>query len=221
MGKVEKFDKETANAVGNEMIEAVKSVGERYGLTLCRSSGKYDDGSLTERYEFRVANADEITFKKYAKLYGLSPDDLGKSFENERGEKLTITGLRTGRSGAVTLRREHDGASRLMKPDFVRDFLTGVDRYADREREALLLKPGDTAWTRDVKPGYLSDLRVEVISVDKRAKTATVKLVNPSAWFNKGVKERVGDKPFRMDLALLEKSEAPFKPGKEVKTATA
>jgi hypothetical protein len=205
MDKVEKFDKETANAVGREIWDAVKPVAEKYGLKMRHVSGRYSDESLTEKYEFEVADADGIAFTKYAKSHGLNPEDLGKVVE-ENGVKFTVIGLYPSREARpIILRRESDGQRIVAAAEDVCDLLGGVSRFDAREQEGLSLKPGDRALTVDISPKYMNQLAVEVIAVNKKAKTATVKLGHKT--FDKKVEKRVGDKPFTIALALLEKFE--------------
>jgi hypothetical protein len=209
MKKIEEFDKETANAVGDEIDAAIKAIAEKHGLTLWSVGGTYGDSTFKGRYEVRVADADAITFKKYAARYGLNPEALGQTFEFDG--KVTVTGLRVGRGSAKITFTTEDGSKRIAPVnEFWVDILAGRDpeaRFNDREQAALLLKKGDHAITSNLSPKYLNGLEVEVVTVDKKDKKATVKL---GGWVSSQVKKRFrDDEEFILPLWSLERVHVP------------
>jgi hypothetical protein len=222
MNKVEKFDKETATDFGNEVFDAVKAIAEKYGVTARHVSGTYDvgGGSLKERYEFTVGDADTLAWNQYAERYGFALEDLGRTFENE-GETLTIIGLKLGRNVKVRMRRESDGAIRIADAEFVKDWITGRDPFAEREKAALeSLKKGDAAYILGAKPRYLDYTRLEVLSIDKKAKTARVMLHQTSNFADQRVKDRFNaDGELTVPLTMLVRIELPKRPENVVSIA--
>jgi hypothetical protein len=99
--KIERFDGTTCRAVAKAMEEALKPVGERYGLSIQFRGGRYQDTSYSPKVVCAIVDdggtvqGPEVSdFKRYANLYGLKPDDLGREFRTDRGV-FVLTGLKS------------------------------------------------------------------------------------------------------------------------------
>lgn len=104
-----------------EKVESVlKETGDEMGVSLSIDPIRY----YPDRFHFKVKgcfketddHGEEITpegkdFHAYADRYGLSPDDLHKTFNTPQGETFKITGLnRRAHKYPIQVKRESDNA---------------------------------------------------------------------------------------------------------------
>lgn len=131
MKKITKFDPATCKLVAERIEKTLADLGVELGVAFRVRGGSFTDGNYHAKLEVAVQAADgsAITreseeFKKYAHLYDLKAEDLGRTFD-ARGEKLTIVGLRARAqkypilvrktNGDVVCMRSTDVAEKLRK----------------------------------------------------------------------------------------------------------
>lgn len=94
--KIEKFDRAACGTVGDEAMQALAEVAEKYGLTLVRERGSFDHGggSFTFKASFKVMteSGQPAEFARQARMLGLPEDCWGAELEMGRG-MCKITGL--------------------------------------------------------------------------------------------------------------------------------
>lgn len=102
--KITKFDRETARLIGDRVVAALGPLGKELGVVMKRGGGTFGEHTFTMKLEIGVVGDDGTVasrtaeaFKQLAPLYGLSVDDLGKTFRSG-GDVYTITGLATRRT---------------------------------------------------------------------------------------------------------------------------
>ncbi len=115
MATISKFDKATAKMVSEEVLSALRAVAEKHGLGVVSKGGKYSLETFTPRFEFAIKSKEGIletteakNFKVWAESFGLTADDLGKTFLF-RGSKYTITGLKPSAPKFPILAKREDG----------------------------------------------------------------------------------------------------------------
>lgn len=93
--KVEHF----RNLIQNELL-GLEQVGKEEGFTIRLGNATYSNSNVTFKLELSTVNEDgsvntkEATdFKNYASMYGLNPNDLGRTFEHI-GDVYTVVGCK-------------------------------------------------------------------------------------------------------------------------------
>ena len=104
------------------------------GLQVKLGNARYERGTIypiTFKFEVSATNDEGIvetpeasSFKRNAVRYGLSPDDLGKTFKTWRGEEYTITGLNTRRRKYPISAVDKNGKSWKFPAEQVKDALS-------------------------------------------------------------------------------------------------
>jgi hypothetical protein len=135
MTKISKMDRTTANRLGEELEAAAQVIAAKYGLQAKRKSGKFDDGSFTGKIEFAIigegglAETREVgDFKRYAEMYGLAADDLGREF-TANGRRYKICGLAMSSRRLPILASTADGKIYKFTAD-------GVKKVLEKEKAA-------------------------------------------------------------------------------------
>ena len=102
MSKILNFDRSNAVAIADELKNAMAPIAEKYGITL----GRENVGFTPNRISFKVTaviadgcghSISEADFLKYAHLYGLKSEHLGKSvmlYNGKSKQPFTIVGLK-------------------------------------------------------------------------------------------------------------------------------
>jgi hypothetical protein len=94
------FDRTSLRMLMDEAEPVLKAIAEKHGIVLSRIRKGYRKNALPLMFEFiireenesgEVLSRDAIEFKKYATVFGLKPEDLGRRFES-RGETYEICG---------------------------------------------------------------------------------------------------------------------------------
>ena len=183
MKKITEVNKETCDVITKAAMDALKGVAEPLGVTAKRGRAMYspNDGTVEVKVTFAVADAERLTFESNARYHGLKAEDYGREFTHPTGKKFRVVGIRPN-ARTKTILVESDGKEYTMDHEVVRDLLDGKDLRAEfeakikaREDEALKMKPGDLGVLEGLKPKYLNEnIRVRIISVDKKKKTAEV-----------------------------------------------
>ena len=97
------FDKVIAKKLRDEIDTALKSLGEKYDITIRAGSCSFSETEMKYRLEVKTNDKEAIQAKKqkawdtYHKLLGFEKGDLGKTFVSS-GETWTIIGIDLGRS---------------------------------------------------------------------------------------------------------------------------
>lgn len=98
--KIKSFDRTNVRLLSQEIEATLKTLAEKYGITLKTGRGTFRSDNFTLKLEAAVIgdNGQAVTkevseFQNYAALLGLQPDDLGKPF-TLRGQTYIITGAK-------------------------------------------------------------------------------------------------------------------------------
>lgn len=101
---MERFDKPVLRSLRPELEQALADVCAKHGFTARIGSGSFSDFECKFQLILELdgageakASGAEADFKRYAHLYGLQPDDFGKTFELDNGSRYTITGISPNR----------------------------------------------------------------------------------------------------------------------------
>lgn len=132
MAKITKFDRPTARTFAAAVEKALAALATEHGVSIKLGTVKYRDSSCTVTMEVAtiaedgtVATRDADAFRVMAKFYGLSPDDLGKTFR-ANGTTFKITGLRPrGRKRPIMATDPH-GREFVFPAEDVKRFLGGA-----------------------------------------------------------------------------------------------
>lgn len=99
--QIKAFDKATAKELAKEIEATLLGIADRYGIQIKAGGGSFTNSSLTFKLECavigdngEVQSREVEDFKRFANVYGLAADDLGKEFASN-GKRFKITGLRT------------------------------------------------------------------------------------------------------------------------------
>jgi hypothetical protein len=92
--------KSDAQRISARIMETLASLEDELGVTFSRGNGSYDEQSFSLKVTATLNNVDgsaqskeALDFVANAPMYGLSPDDLGKTFISN-GKTMTITGMK-------------------------------------------------------------------------------------------------------------------------------
>ena len=96
------FNAPTMKALRVELDEAFKAVGERHGISIVCATGRYSHQTATFKVELgvkapdgEVVTRERSAFLEMATLFGLTPEDLGRTFTT-RGKSYKVMGLKPG-----------------------------------------------------------------------------------------------------------------------------
>jgi hypothetical protein len=122
---IKQFDTVVLGNLRTEMNEALKGIAEKYGMTIDAGKATYGNSYATFKVELALVKADgsvgtrEATmFRMYAKMLGMSPDDLGREFESN-GKKYKLTGYNPSKRKYPFV-AEHDGKEYGFTENFIR-----------------------------------------------------------------------------------------------------
>tara|TARA_R100001082_G_scaffold45441_1_gene24249 strand:+ start:34 stop:429 length:396 start_codon:yes stop_codon:yes gene_type:complete len=96
--KINKMDRQACGIIGQEALNALKVIAEKYGLTVKQSGGSFnpDEGSFTPKFSFvcETDNGIPSDFARNAPRYGLKAEDWGKTFTSNLGDTYTLYGIK-------------------------------------------------------------------------------------------------------------------------------
>lgn len=106
------IDRATVRMIQQRMQTVLEDLGKELGLSFRAGNARFDDASATVKVHVGTIGKGGVVvdplasdFKKYAKMYGLKPAWLGKSFK-WAGQQYRIVGLNTrGRVRPVIVER--------------------------------------------------------------------------------------------------------------------
>jgi len=122
------FDRMTVRSTANKIQAALDVLAKELGcqIEVGRASFARDGSNCTFKVECATLSADgtaetkEVSaFRQMAEMYGLSPDDFGKTFVNA-GQKFTISGLSTKAKQYPILATRVDGKTFKFPVDMVK-----------------------------------------------------------------------------------------------------
>ena len=99
------------------MSDALKKVGEAFGVEFKLGGGRFSPTHYGCRLDVTIAGAEPQEaqdFRQYADMFGLKPDDLGRTFL-DRGRRFTIVGL-LPRSRSYPVLAQNDRGTRYKFP---------------------------------------------------------------------------------------------------------
>lgn len=115
MSKLTKFDPATCRIVLDRIKAALAPLAAELGVEISTGGGKYEGDYFAPKLRLSIVGADGAVgspeanaFRQLASLYGLKPDDLGKSFKSH-GRKFTIAGLKTRAHARPVVAKGDDG----------------------------------------------------------------------------------------------------------------
>jgi len=94
------FDTPLCRLIAADVVEALKAVGEKHGMTITYEGGRYGDYTLDMKLKATITTegGQPGDFAKHARLIGLPEDCWGKTFVSlGSGESATITGIKLSR----------------------------------------------------------------------------------------------------------------------------
>lgn len=123
--KLTKFDRGTARMLGDRIEKALAAVADDLGVAIKLDRARYTDARCTVTLEIGVVGADGAVaskdadaFKAYARVYGLSPDDIGRTFK-VGGDTFTIVGARPRAHKRPIVAHKGDGREYVFPSDVV------------------------------------------------------------------------------------------------------
>ncbi len=97
--KITTFDRSTCRDVSERIAKALAPLAQELGVSITPRGGSYGPGHYTLKVEVatiatdgKVRTKQSEDFQTLAKLYGMSPNDLGRTFRSG-GKEYTIAGL--------------------------------------------------------------------------------------------------------------------------------
>ena len=136
-GLITHFTRPVVQALGDEVEQALAAMAELYGIDI-RVIGKTYTGSSFANIKLSLAIKDSdkgipmdenaANFVRRAHIYGLKPEDLGKTFTSAGGRKYKIVGLKPRNRKYPVLAVWEDGDKRTYKfgAKTVASYLKGI-----------------------------------------------------------------------------------------------
>jgi len=129
---IKAFDRATCGIVAKRVQDALATLATELGVVINVRGGSYTPGQYTCKLEIATVSDDGTVktraaeaFTTLARLYGMSPDDLGKTFRMN-GEPYTITGLATRRSKRPVIAKNGKGKEYVFAVEDVKRALLPI-----------------------------------------------------------------------------------------------
>lgn len=117
--------KELCRVLSAEIDAALKAVAEKHGLTVVVGGGSFDQTSYRPRVDFKLLDSAPIEWNRYAGIFQLPLDAIGKRITLQGGEYV-IAGLKPNASRMpVIVTRVATGKSYKFTAQAVREALAG------------------------------------------------------------------------------------------------
>jgi hypothetical protein len=119
MSTIKSFDKTTCRLVAQEAQAALAEIAKKHNLAFSYRGGNFTNNTFLLKGEFaiiangQVQSREAEEFVRYAQLYGLKAEDLGREFESN-GKRFTVSGLKPN-SRAYPLLGKEIGTDRVFK----------------------------------------------------------------------------------------------------------
>ena len=98
---IKTIDKAAATRISDEIFVALADLPEKLGVDIRPGGGSYSDGNLTLKIIIATRNGDGTvntpeadSFRQYAHQIGLEPEDLGREFTNNTGDRCSLVGYK-------------------------------------------------------------------------------------------------------------------------------
>ena len=117
MARIKSFDRTSIRFVQAALSDALKKVGEAFGVEFKVGGGRFSPTRFACRLDVTIAGAEPQEaqdFRQYADVFGLKPGDLGRAFL-DRGRRFTIVGL-LPRSRSYPVLAQNDRGTRYKFP---------------------------------------------------------------------------------------------------------
>ena len=113
MARIKSFDRISIRFLQAAVSDALKKVGEAFGVEFKVGGGHFNPTHYACRLDVAIAGTEPQEaqdFRQYADVFGLKPDDLGRTFL-DRGRRFTIVGL-LPRSRSYPILAQNDRGTR-------------------------------------------------------------------------------------------------------------
>ena len=130
MQKIIRFDKDVIMKIMNDVNEALKKIGNNYGISFTKNKVKFSTDLFRTKLECVVnkngLDTKKILWDRYCGLFNLSPDDYGRKFTF--GEKIyTVVGIKpNSRRYNIVAVEEESGKEFKFPVDIIRDAQHGI-----------------------------------------------------------------------------------------------
>ena len=111
------MDRQKCRLIAQEAEIALRAIAAKHGVEIKYNGGNFTPTSATLKFEFAeratdgtVLTEEASNFKRYAEIYGLKADDLGREFWLN-GKRFTISGLNTRAHKMPVIAKASDGKS--------------------------------------------------------------------------------------------------------------
>ena len=112
--EIKSFDRQNLKMLSADINEALQAVAKDYGIAIKTNGGTYDHVSFRLKVECslmqdgKAITKEETSFKQYASMYGMNPEDLGKNII-VGGKAYKVMGLRPSARRFPILAERYDG----------------------------------------------------------------------------------------------------------------
>ena len=120
------IDHNVCRMIEGEIRVAMDIIAAKHGLVAITGGGRFSSSEYKPKVEFKVkgelsaSKGNEDNFKSFAKLYGLDPEWLGKTFIMQ-GKAYKVVGLAPRRSkNCVMILRLKDNSQRVCSPEYLK-----------------------------------------------------------------------------------------------------
>jgi len=117
MATIKSFDHTSIRFLQAAVSDALGKVGETFGVEFKVGGGRFTPTRFTCRLDVTIAGAEPQEaedFRQYAEMFGLKPEDLGRTFL-DRGRRFTLVGL-LPRSRSYPVLAQNDRGTRYKFP---------------------------------------------------------------------------------------------------------
>lgn len=103
MTKITKFDKRSCHELEVAIADALRDVGERFGVRIVSGGGTFGEAEFTARLRIKLTDqkalldAERAIFDRHCRVFGLEPKHLGTKFVVS-GESWELIGIAPTRS---------------------------------------------------------------------------------------------------------------------------
>lgn len=129
MAKITTIDRTTCRLLAERIEAALKPIADELGVVITAKGGSFTSSQYTCKVEVATVGDDGAVktraadaFKQLASLYGMAPDDLGKTFRVNR-KTYTIVGLATRRRARPVIAKDADGREYVFAVNDAKRFL--------------------------------------------------------------------------------------------------